>query len=74
LTIPSTAVVREENKDQVFVQIGPQQFMLHEVELGPEVADRRPVLSGLTENQQIVLDGAFHLNNERKQNLVRGAE
>ncbi|HZP03476.1 MAG TPA: efflux RND transporter periplasmic adaptor subunit [Terracidiphilus sp.] len=74
LTIPSTAVVREENKDNVFVQSGPQEYMLHAVELGPEIAGRRVVLSGLAENQQIVLDGAFHLNNERKQNLVRGAE
>ncbi len=74
LTIPSTAVVREENKDQVFIQCAPQEYMLHEVQLGPEAADRRVVLSGLTEDQQIVLDGAFHLNNERKQNLVRGAE
>jgi cobalt-zinc-cadmium efflux system membrane fusion protein len=74
LTIPSTAVVREENKDQVFIQCAPQEYMLHEVQLGPEAADRRVVLSGLTEDEQIVLDGAFHLNNERKQNLVRGAE
>ncbi|HEU4634796.1 MAG TPA: efflux RND transporter periplasmic adaptor subunit, partial [Edaphobacter sp.] len=35
-TIPSTAVVREENKDYVFVQIEPTKFMLREVSLGLE--------------------------------------
>jgi cobalt-zinc-cadmium efflux system membrane fusion protein len=36
------------------------------VELGPEVADMLPVVSGLTAEQSIVVDGAFHLDNERK--------
>ena len=34
--------------------------------LGPEVADMRPVLKGLTIEQNIVVNGAFHLDNERK--------
>ena len=72
LTIPTTAAVRQENKDYVFVQISDTQFQLREVELGEEVADFRVVRSGLTADQKIVLDGAFHLNNKRQQDQIKG--
>jgi cobalt-zinc-cadmium efflux system membrane fusion protein len=74
MTIPTTAVVREDNKDHVFVQTAPNQFLLREVELGPEVADRQVVLHGITAEDTIVLDGAFHLNNKRKQDQIKGGE
>jgi cobalt-zinc-cadmium efflux system membrane fusion protein len=74
LVIPSTAVVREDNKDHVFVQITPDEFHLKEVELGDEVSDQRLVLHGLSATDKIVLDGAFHLNNKRKQDQIKGAE
>ena len=72
LTIPSTAVVREDNKDHVFVQKSNRTFLLRQVELGAEVSDHRVVLRGLTANDTIVLDGAFHLNNQRKQEQIKG--
>ncbi len=74
LTVPSAAVVREENKDYVFVQISPKQFVLREVSLGQEEDDRRVVLSGVSADERIVTDGAFHLNNQRKQNAIKGGE
>lgn len=73
-TIPSTAVVREENKDYVFVQIEPTKFMLREVSLGLESGDNRVLESGVSAGEKIVLDGAFHLNNQRKQNAIKGGE
>jgi membrane fusion protein, heavy metal efflux system len=72
LTIPATAVVREENKDHVFVQKSPTEFLLREVDLGEEVMDRRVVLRGVSVGDTIVLDGAFHLNNKRKQDQIKG--
>jgi membrane fusion protein, heavy metal efflux system len=74
ITIPSAAVVREDNKDHVFVQTSDKDFLLREVELGAEVSDSRVVLKGLTANDSIVLDGAFHLNNKRRQDQIKGAE
>jgi cobalt-zinc-cadmium efflux system membrane fusion protein len=74
LTIPATAVVREENKDHIFVQTAQNEFQLREVELGPEIADRWVVLHGLSPQETIVLDGAFHLNNKRRQDLIQGGE
>jgi cobalt-zinc-cadmium efflux system membrane fusion protein len=73
-TIPSTAIVREENKDYVFVQIEPTKFMLREVSIGMENGDNRVLESGVSPGEKIVLDGAFHLNNQRKQNAIKGGE
>lgn len=72
LTIPDTAVVREDNKDHVFVQTGPHKFILREVELGMETGESRVLESGVSPDEKIVLQGAFHLNNQRKQELVQG--
>lgn len=72
LTVPNTAVVREENKDHVFVQTSPGHFVLREVSLGEEENDRRVVLDGVREDERIVTVGAFHLNNQRRQNVIKG--
>lgn len=74
LTVPNTAVVREDNTDHVFVRIRPDRFILREVKLGEEENDARVVLSGITAQDTIVLDGAFHLNNQRKQAAIKGGE
>jgi cobalt-zinc-cadmium efflux system membrane fusion protein len=71
-TIPDTAIVREDNKDHVFVKTGPHKFILREVELGMETADSRVLESGISSNEDLVLDGAFHLNNQRKQDMIMG--
>jgi cobalt-zinc-cadmium efflux system membrane fusion protein len=72
LTVPNAAIVRQDNQDYVFVQEGPQIYALHAVSLGEEENDRRIVLSGLRQNEHIVTEGAFHLNNQRKQNAIKG--
>jgi membrane fusion protein, heavy metal efflux system len=74
LTVPNTAVVREEDKDHVFVRIGQGRYILREVVLGAEENDRRAVISGVTATDFLVLDGAFHLNNQRKQAAIKGGE
>lgn len=66
LVVPDTAIVRENNKDYLFVEVGPQQFKLTEVALGSAIGTMRPVLGGVAEGTKVVTEGAFHLNNERK--------
>ena len=66
LAVPLGAVVREGDKDHVYVQTGPLRFRLTAVELGSGNGGLRPVLKGLAQGTQVVIDGAFHLNNERK--------
>jgi cobalt-zinc-cadmium efflux system membrane fusion protein len=72
LTVPAAAVVREENRDYVFVQAAPGRYVLKPVSLGTEYEERRAVNSGLTGEEQVVVEGAFHLNNERKRQLLEG--
>ncbi|MCB1021486.1 MAG: efflux RND transporter periplasmic adaptor subunit, partial [Acidobacteria bacterium] len=72
--VPSSAVVRENDREYVFVQMTENRFALREVELGDEFDGARVLLDGVREDQQIVLDGAFHLNNERRRRAVSGEE
>lgn len=65
LVLPEAAVVREDNHDHVFVETARGQFQLREVELGGGDGQVRPVLKGLKEGERVVVEGAFHLNNER---------
>lgn len=66
LVVPAAAVVREENKDYVFVQLDAKRFQLRPVLLGQENNGFFPVLEGIKVGERIVTEGAFHLNNERK--------
>lgn len=66
LVVPESAVVRELNQDYVFIALDDEKFQRVPVELGPEVANLRPVKKGLDIDQQIVTSGAFHLDSERK--------
>ena len=72
--VPANAIVREGNEDNVFIQTGPDKFVLHHVTLGPEFRDGRSLIDGVGAEDKIVLDGAFHLNNERKRLLLQGSE
>jgi len=66
LVVPITAIVRESNKDHVFARTGENQFRLVPVSLGQESGKVVVVKDGLKDGDEIVIDGAFHLNNERK--------
>lgn len=72
LVIPVGAVVREDNRDYAFVQTGDAAFQLREIKLGIEYEGRRVVQDGLRSSDTIVVDGAFHLNNERKRRATQG--
>lgn len=66
LALPSQAVVRENDRDHVFVRTAEQRFRLTPVELGPAQDQVRPVIKGLSAGAEVVVEGAFHMNNERK--------
>lgn len=70
--VPVVAVVRDNNRDHVFVQLDAHRFQLRAVKLGPEHAGVAPVLGGLNEGEKIVTEGAFHLNNERRRKELEG--
>ncbi len=66
LAVPASAVVRENGREYVFVQLDKLRFRLTEVRLDTAVGDYRPVIKGLDEATPIVVDGTFHLNSQRK--------
>lgn len=72
LMAPAAAVLREENKDHLFVRLDEKRFQLRAVVLGQENKGFVPVLEGLKAGEMIVTEGAFHLNNERKRKELEG--
>jgi cobalt-zinc-cadmium efflux system membrane fusion protein len=66
LALPAQAIVRENDKDHVFVKLPDNRYRLTPVELGTASGTWRPVLKGLAQGTEIVTEGAFHMNNERK--------
>jgi cobalt-zinc-cadmium efflux system membrane fusion protein len=66
LAIPVSSVIRENDRKYVLVQNTPKTFRLREVELGSRDGNLFSIISGLSEGETVVTDGAFHLNSERK--------
>jgi len=72
LLVPVSAVIREDNHDHVFIREDDDTYRMVTVKLGPEGKGFRPVISGLKEGQEIAVNGAYHLNTERKRQLSGG--
>ena len=70
--VPTAAVVRENNRDHVFVRLDQHRFQLRAVKLGAEEGGYSPALEGLKAGEAIVTEGAFHLNNERRRKELEG--
>lgn len=64
LILPDTAVIRINEKDHVFREIGTDEFELIPVELGARHDKVLPIISGLKSGDKIVTEGSFHLNSE----------
>jgi cobalt-zinc-cadmium efflux system membrane fusion protein len=66
VVVPLESVVRDGNDESIFVQVAPHRYRLQKVALGEETANGRVVIGGLPAGAKIVIEGAFHLNNERR--------
>jgi membrane fusion protein, heavy metal efflux system len=64
--VPLQGIVRENDRDHVFVQVAPNKFRLREVVLGSEYNGKVTIVNGVDIGEVVVADGAFHVNNERK--------
>lgn len=74
LVLPAAAVVREGDADYAFVQTSPGVFLLRRIGVSADLGDKRVIGEGLLENDQVVVEGAFHLNNERKRRALGDEE
>lgn len=66
LVVPQQAVIREGDRDHVYLKVADHTFRFVPVELAAEQNGLRPVIRGLQRGDPVVVQGAFHLHNERK--------
>ncbi len=66
LSVPAQAIIRENDKNYVFVQIAPNTFRLREVTTDEEYRGNVAIINGLSAGETVIVEGAFHVNNERK--------
>lgn len=64
LTLPSDAVLRDGNRNLVWVQSGKNNFKMKMVETGLETGDRVEIKSGLEMGDLVVVSGAYLVNSE----------
>ena len=70
--VPAAAVVRESDQDHLYIEVSPSVVKLTKMKLGPDKNGVRAMLEKPSEQRRVVLEGAFHLNNERiKRNLEK---
>lgn len=62
--VPTAAITFVDGKPTVFVSAGPDAVRVVSVKLGANDGDETEVLTGLTENDEIVTEGAFALKSE----------
>lgn len=66
LVVPQEAVIRESDRDHVYLMVAENTFRYVPVELAVEQNGLRPIIKGLKLGDPVVVQGAFHLHNERK--------
>lgn len=64
LTVPSSAVLRTGERNIVFVDMGSERLMPHDVELGRTAGDYTEVLAGVEPGQRVVTSAQFLLDSE----------
>ena len=63
--VPINAIVSIDDSPNIFVKTGKDKFLLRPVTLGIKNKEFVHIDDGLLEGEEVVIDGAFHLNNER---------
>jgi cobalt-zinc-cadmium efflux system membrane fusion protein len=63
--VPINAIVSIDDIPNIFVKTGENKFLMRPVALGVKNKDAVHIDDGLLEGEEVVIDGAFHLNNER---------
>ena len=64
IVIPSSAIQKIEGKPAAFVRQNDGSFAKRDLDLGKEMGGRVEVKSGLTEGEQLVVEGSFALKSE----------
>jgi cobalt-zinc-cadmium efflux system membrane fusion protein len=62
--VPAGAVIQEESRNFVFVEVAPGKFRQTEVQIGLRSGDLLPVTQGIRAGDRIVTDGAMLLKTQ----------
>jgi cobalt-zinc-cadmium efflux system membrane fusion protein len=63
--VPINSIVAIDDIPNLFVKTSSNTFLLRPVTLGMKNKSYVHIEDGLSEDEEVVVDGAFHLNNER---------
>lgn len=74
LCLPQEAFVREGSEEFIFVRADADRFTLTPVVTEPAGRFGRAVLEPDIAGRDVIVAGAFHLNNERRRRNVRGSD
>ena len=61
IVIPDSALYSVRGKDVVFVKVDKREYEVRVVSLGRDSGSSAEILGGITEGEEIVTDGGFHL-------------
>lgn len=61
VVIPASAIIEENGRPIVFVQVSGETFIRREVELGPRTTDRVLVRAGLSAGERVVTGSAYQV-------------
>lgn len=70
IKIPSSAVLFKGEKNIVWIKTGENTFEPKEVKLGDKIGDYYQIISGLKENDEIVVSGSFLLDSESELKMM----
>jgi len=70
LQVPRPAILEHEGASFVFVQTGEGQFVRRDVTLGRQTRQVVEILSGLEQNERVVVDGGFALKSKMLADLL----
>lgn len=62
IILPSTAIMQEQENDYVLVEVAKGEFVRRKVETETVTMDSVRIVSGITENDQVVTKGGIYLN------------
>lgn len=62
--IPSSSVYKDNEENFVFIQENDSTFKLNHIKIGLELDDKVEIISGLNQNDKIVINGVFELKSE----------
>lgn len=72
LQVPTQAILHDQNRSCVFVQVEPDRFRRTEVSLGRTAGDWVQVVGGLAAGDRVVVKGAFVLKSELLKEQISG--